>query len=215
MAFEGLQDQLKEAGIRIKSQITESEIYNRLRESYYNQTPRSQSLIKWGALVVGVLVLINIPWGYINEANYNMSSYKERKDIIRGLRLAEKQQMSMSFNPYKYELSGLRSELEAKLLSVPMTKEQISITEGQPTKGLFPPKTDVRTFEISLNKMNVRQLANSLRIIENLNDSLVVTGITTDSDKDDGHYHNLRVFVTNFSLPDVAGTDSPPGQGRR
>lgn len=215
MAFEGLQDQLKEAGIQIKSQITESEVYNRLREWYYTLPSRYQNIVKYGALAALVIVLIYIPWGYLQEASYNMSSYKERKDIIRGLRLAEKQKLSMSFIPYKYDLSGFRSELEGKLLSVPMTKEQIAITESLPPKGLFPPKTTVQTYEVSLNKMNVRQLANSLKIMENLNDSLVVTGLTTNSDSSDPHYHNLKVYVTNFALPDDGTSQSAPGQGRR
>lgn len=210
MAFENLQDQLKESISVLRSKVMESEVFNRFRESYYTLPTRYQSLLKWGAVFVITLVLINIPFGYLKEAHYNMNHYNERKSIVRKLKSIEKQKSAVTFTPEKFNLGRFRTELENRLVTIPVSKEQITVQTSSPVKGIFPAKTQVETFEVNLNKLNVRQLSNSLRALESLNDSLMVTGLTTKADADDPHYHNLKVFVTNFSLPGEGDGASPP-----
>lgn len=215
MAFENLKDQLQESVSMIRSRITESEAYNRFREFYHTLPTRQQTLLKFVAVGVVLFVLINIPFNHLKESTYNMNHYSERKDIVRKLKTIEKQKSAYSFMPETFNLSRLSGELEGRLLSVPMTRDQINIQPSPPVKGIFPSQARVETFEVNLKKLNVRQVSNSLRSIENLNDSLLVTGVTTQADSEDPHYHNVKIYVTNFSLPEEAPAEAPAAPSRR
>lgn len=218
MAFENLKDQLIEAANTLKSRVKESEIYNRFREFYYTLPSKQQTLLKLAALGLFIFVAVNIPLSHIRESKYNMTQYSERKDIIRKIKAVEKQKSALAFSPEEYPFQRFASEAEGRLMSVPITKDQIRIQPAQPPQNLFPPQAQVETFEVNLNKLNVRQLANSLRALENINDSLIVTGMTTSADSEDPHYHNVKIYVTNFSIPEAGGEapapNARPGRGR-
>ncbi|MCO5113880.1 MAG: hypothetical protein M9899_06870 [Bdellovibrionaceae bacterium] len=220
MAFENISDQLKESVNTLKSRVTESELYNRFREFYYTLPTRQQTLLKVGAVLVVLFVAVNIPLQRLKESTYNMNHYSERKDIIRRIKTIEKQKASLSFSPEMFNFSRFTSEAEGRLMSVPVTREQIKIQPAQPVQNLFPAQAHVETFEVNLNKLNVRQLAHSMRVLENMNDSLIVTGVRTQADSEDPHYHNVKLYITNFAVPETAPVETPPagrssrGRGR-
>lgn len=210
MAFENISDQLKESFEALKSRVKESEIYNRFREFYYTLPSRQQTLLKIGGVALVTFFAVNIPLQHLRESSYNMNNYSERKDIIRRIKTLDKQKSALSFAPEAFNFSRFSSEAEGRLMSAPVMREQIKIQPTQPVQNLFPAQAQVETFEVNLKKLNVRQLANSLRVLESMNDSLLVTGVRTEADSEDPHYHNVKVYVTNFSVPETQSAAPTP-----
>lgn len=211
MAFESLIDQLKELGSDLKARVTESEIYNRAREYYSTLPPRQQKIMIYGLGIISLILLINIPLSSYLSSKTELENYTERKMLIRKLQTAKRQKDSIEFEPQKYNTSQLQNELTSKLQSAFFKPEQISVSNGNPEIGFLPKKALSAGFEVSLNKANVRQFAQSIKMLENLDDALIVTNLKTEADSEDPHYHNINIKITNYFLPED-NEDAPAGR---
>ena len=86
MAFEGLQDQLKEKWAELSASVQESPAFNNLREQFESQTPLVQKAIVIGGSLFAVFMAIYLlPDSYISSSSAYMEQYEENRELIKGL----------------------------------------------------------------------------------------------------------------------------------
>lgn len=200
MAFENISDQLKEQLQELKSRITESESFNRLSEWYNNLPSKQQKLLLILTGVVVFLLLINIPIQSFLTSQEELSTYKEQKQVIQRLHIAEQLKSQSDFNPERYSDSRLNGELSGKFKSLQINNDQYSISPTSPHTLGIPKQAQIIGYDVHFENLNVRQLAKVSNIIENLSDSILVTALEAKASRDNPHYFNTDIQVLNYSI---------------
>lgn len=215
MAFENLSEQIKESLSGLKSQITESEYFNRLSEAYNNLPSRQQKLIIGLGTIITLVLLLNIPFQAFIKSNEQLQTYKAQKEIIEKLQLAEKSKAQSDFDPQKFDRLRLQSELSTQMRSFQISEEQLLIAATSPDLLGVPKKAITSGFKLSLTNLNVRQISRVSSLLENFSDSVLVTGFNSSVSKEDPHYFNTEFKLLNFSTPsDDSETSDSSFRGR-
>lgn len=209
MAFENLSEQLKESIQTLKSRITESESYNQLEEAYNNLPPRTQKLVLILTAIVISALLINIPFQSFLVSNENLSTYKEQKTIIQNLNQAVRLNSQADFQPQVFDLAELQRELSNRMTTLQINESQIKLSPTSPDLTGIPKKVQTAGFSLFLSNLNVRQISKVANMLENFNDSILLTGFKTNASKQNPHYFDTEFILLNFYLQNE--DSGPPG----
>ena len=207
MAFEGFQDSIKEYLESIKVRIIESEAGSRLMESYYNLTASQQRLVVLLGLAVFLFILMSLPIKPFISSQEELSSYKERQELIQKLQSADSLKNSASFSLKSFGLFQLKGHLESKLKSLGYESERIKISASPVSQFEASSKVVTKSFDLDLKNSNVRQLSKVLRLVENIDDSLIVTQLKTKATLKDPHLFDTEIKITHLSLPSDESQD--------
>lgn len=215
MAFENLTEQIKESLVGLKSRITESESFNRLNEAYNNLPARDQKIILIVGIIVTAALLINIPLQSFLTSQEDLGRYKEQKQLIQRLRMAEQLKNQNDFQPERFELSRLERDLSERMKAFQVVQEQIQLSPSSAKAPGIPPKAVTLGYNLNLKNLNVRQISRVASLLENYSDSILVTGFKSKASQEDPHYFDTVFEILNFTTPeDEMDTPNPSFRGR-
>ena len=213
MAFEDLQDSIKESLKSLKTQVIESETGSRLTESYYNLTTSQQRLVILLGLGIFLSILISLPTKPLFSSQEELSFYEERRKLTQKLQNSDQLKNNSKFSLKSFGLFQLKIELESKLRTIGYESDHIKFSEDLVSDFKVAPQAPTKNFSLKLKNSNVRQISKVLRLIENLDDSLLVTQLKTQATPEDPHFFDTEIKITHLSLPqeEITPELSPSG----
>ncbi len=209
MAFENLSEQIKESFSGIKSQITESESFNRVSEAYNNLPSRQQKLIIILGSLITLILLLNIPIQAFIKSNQQLQTYKEQKQIVERLKVTEKAKSQTDFEPQQFTKVTLQRELLNQMRTFQVSDEQFQISSTPPDLLGIPKQAVTQGYKLNLANLNVRQISRVSSLIENFSDSILITGFRSAASPEDPHYFNTEFKLLNYSTPQSETESSP------
>jgi hypothetical protein len=213
MAFENLSEQIKESFIGLKSRVTESETYNRFLEGYNNLPARQQRLaILLSALII-IAVLINIPLQSFLTSQSELQTYKDQKDLVQKLNIAQQLNNQVDFQPEAFTMARLEGDLFSRIGTLQVTRDQFRISSDTPDLLGVPKKAITSGYILNFTNLNVRQISKIANILENYSDSILVTGFKSKATQSNPHYFDTEFRLLNFSVPEEEEA-SPSSLGR-
>ncbi|MBX3022403.1 MAG: hypothetical protein KF799_12085 [Bdellovibrionales bacterium] len=216
MAFEGLQENLKERWAELSAKVQESSAFNTLRERFESQTPPVQKAIVIGGAALAALFLLSFPLGYLSTASDNMMQFEENRQMIQGLLRASRISKEASPLPPPLDPGMLRSQVERVLREKQLVPEQMgemAPLPGTPANAALAPASVVQNgLAAQIKQLTLNQIVDIANSFQNQGPGTKLIGFDIVQTAGQTHYYDLILRVVNFGLPAVADS-GPPGPG--
>ena len=213
MAFENLQDQLKERLTDIWHRVQESPTYNNLREKYETLTPGAQRGLIAGAMAISALILISIPLSYLSTSSTYLEEYENSRQLIRGLLRASRLANEASSLPPPVSSQSIKGQIESTLAATILQPEQkagiVDLDAGSLGGSLAPATLKQEGVGVNLKKLNLSQVVEIGFTLQNLNPSVKMIGLEVVPSQPDPHYFDVTYKLAIYSLPESALQEAP------
>ncbi len=220
MAFEDLKDRLSEQAQGYWSRIQESSIFIQLHEKYADLNPTSQKIVIVISSVLLAFFTLMIPWSYISSSQQSVLDFETNKIILRDLYRVSRASAELEGAPPQVDPSALAARAQAQLQTMSLQTEQIERVVavdnalGGPGIPGVPKAVQQKGIEVTLRKLNLRQVIEIGYQLLTLQPGLKMTGLTVTASSPDPHYFDAIYRVISFSLPAPAA-DIKPVPNRR
>ncbi len=219
MAFEGLQEQLKERWADISSRIQESPTFNNLREKFESQTPDKQRVIVAGAGLIIAMVLLMFPYAYYSASTENMTYFEENRELIQGLLRASRSAKTPSPLPAPIEEQAIKGRIEAVLNNARLLPEQIGDMQAIPGPAIAGPLVGAPVVQngmaVQIKKINVKQIVELGARLQNMGNGLKLMGVDIVQSTAQTHYYDMIVRIVSFGLPQMSDADDRAAGSKR
>lgn len=208
MVFDDLRDQVLERGQAIWSRVQESSLYIQLSEKYADLNPTSQKIVLIASAAILTFITLMIPWTYISSSKTSLAEFEENKTILRDLYRVSRASSELEGAPPQIDPAQLQSRAQGQLTSMGLQSEQVAGVEivdnaapGTPQLPGVPKAVQQKGIEVSLKKLNLRQIIEIGYQLLTLQPGLKMTGMTVTASSPDPHYFDTVFRIISFSLP--------------
>ncbi len=216
--FDDLKDQLTVKFNRLKDSIEESSFYNSIREKYETLPVTTQKGLLVGGILCLVVLLLSIPYSFISSSNNYITEYEETRHLIRALL---KTRNLGGGPPLPKGLStsqmgeGVKTNLSQSELIDDQLDRMITLPEGDKTSHLAPPNVTQQGVQVLLKKLNLQQVISIGLQLQNIDESIKMTGLEIKAATDDVHYFDVIYTLISYSLPETVEKEEKKDQNRR
>lgn len=221
MAFDDLKDRFSEQAQSYWSRIQESSIYIQLHEKYADLNPTSQKIVIVVSSVLLAFFTLMIPWSYISSSQQSVLDFEANKIILRDLHRVSRASAELEGAPPQVDPNSLATRAQSQLSTMALQTEQIEKVVpvdnalGGPGIPGVPKAVQQKGIEVTLRKLNLRQVIEIGYQLLTLQPGLKMTGLTVTASSPDPHYFDAVYRVISFSLPAPPAADVKPVPGRR
>lgn len=204
MAFEELQDQIKEKLTEAWERVEESPTYNNLREKYETLSPNAQKGLIAGTVLFFALILLSFPYSYYSGSSTYIEEFESNRGLIRSLlkasRIASDTSTPISVLPHE-----LKSRIQNDLSTLQLLPEQVGgvIDLDVSTLGgaVAPASIKQDAVGVSLKKLNLKQVVDIGFQLQKISPSVKMVGLEVIAGSPDPHYFDALYKLVIFSMP--------------
>ena len=202
MNLEDLKERLLSDAKNTWERVQESTAYNQLRDRYENMSPPMQKLTLVGSAVVIALVIISIPYGKLTQSKEYVSEFESKRMTIRELLKVTREASEVPQIPQAPPIESVRTNIEGQLKLANLLPEQMrGIEPLNDSTPLIPATLLSGGLQISLVKLNVRQVVDIGYQIQNINPSLKLKDLTMTANQEDSRYFDVVFKVVALAVP--------------
>lgn len=214
MNIEDLKDQLKETYENSRRQVTESAAYIILKEKYDVLPPRTQKIIHGVTALLAVFLIMLLPMSFLSSSSEQISSFETDRKLIKDLMKTDQQLKNGPNPPRPLTISQLKTNLEGVINSSRLLPEQIDSTrmEKPLLSSSISKSIDANAITVSLNKLNLQQIADIGFNLQSVHDSVHMSGLEVNTNADNDHYFDVKYELTVFNIPETPEDNEPKNQ---
>ena len=148
-----------------------------------------------------------IPWSYISSSQQSVLDFETNKMILRDLYRVSRASSALEGAPPQIDPTALASRAQSQLQTMSLQAEQIEKVAavdnalGGPGIPGVPKAVQQKGIEVTLRKLNLRQIIEIGYQLLTLQPGLKMTGLTVTASSPDPHYFDAVYRVISFSLP--------------
>jgi hypothetical protein len=209
MNIDDLKDNLLSQLRQIWSRVEDSSVYNQGKDRFENLTPAHQKLTLMGAGALLALLIISIPYSYYSQSTENVSTYEEKRSLIRELLKVTRESSEAPDLPVAPSSDVLKSNIENQLNMAHLLPEQMKGVEIISAEtGLIPKSLLQSGLKISLAKLNLRQIVDLGYNIQNISPSVKMNSLNISANKEDLRYFDVEMKMVSLVVPQ-SNLDTP------
>ncbi|MBN8537029.1 MAG: hypothetical protein J0M15_08245 [Deltaproteobacteria bacterium] len=202
MAFEEVVENLKSAGNSLKEKITESSLFQSMQERYQNLNPLQQKLSLTGLSVFFLFVVLYFPLDHYLLSNENTEQFESKRLLTKNLIKSHREVNNLSDFPVPQTSENMKSLIQGYLKEMNFLPEQIkylNITSG--SSSLIPLNKIQYGLELSLSKVNVRQITNIGSKLQSIHPALKLKDLLITMNKEDSRYQDGTFKLIALNIP--------------
>lgn len=219
MAFEELQDQLKDKWQEFKVQLDDSAAFNTLKERFETLNPNAQKLIIWSGILVFTFSLFSCPYSYYSSSSNYVAEYETTRDMIRDLLKASHLANQIGSTPPPLGEDQIRSQINRIIVDARLLPDQnLSIETldassfGRP---LAPKQINQEGWLVKLSQLNTSQIVEVGHQLQNMHAGIKLAGMDLNANSSDPKYYDANFRLIKFFMPVKEADDDQPGSNRR
>lgn len=217
MNLDDLRDKVRENVSALWGRIQESTLFNNLKEQYETWPASVQKTVLISASVLGMLILLSIPYSYIDSASTAIEEYNENRLLIRDLLRVGRAAKDPPPLPPGLSQGDLQAQVQPLLNEFSLTPEQLTPVRPlneRPAAPLAPTVIHQEGVAVQLRKLNLHQILDIGRRMSTLSRGVKITGLEVIANAEDNHYFDVIYKLVSFSLPQATIESEPikPGQ---
>ncbi len=206
MNLESLKERLLETWDTILEKVRESDTYIQLRERYQNLSPSMQKIVLWSSAVFSTLFLLFIPFTLISTSSESVESFENNVRLIRDLYRVQRELASTPMVPDPPASTEMSNQVRTLLTQSGLEAEQISgpreiSPERDNTNALQPQGIAEHGIEVTLMKLNLKQVVDVGTKLSQLSGALHLTALDMKANAQNDHYYDVIFRVTGFTMP--------------
>lgn len=212
MAFEDVRENLKNQFEQLGDRITHSRLFGIFNERYENLTSAQQRIAK----LIGALLVLGfftyLPLSYFLLSFENESSFEEKRKQIKNIIKSEREVSALPDIPRPLAAESIKSNVESELKAMNLLPEQIkSVTiNHQPTSSLIPANKLQYGLDITINKINVKQLTNLGAKLQVIHPAVKLKDLIVTLNREDVRYLNADIKMVALNIPEYRAPEPPP-----
>lgn len=202
MNIDDLKDNLKSQLGQAWSRIEDSSFYNQMKDRFENLSPAHQKLTLMGMGALIALVIISIPYSYYSQSTANVSTYEEKRSLIRELLKVTRESSEIPDLPVAPTAEDLKSRVENQLNIAHLLPEQMKGVEVISAEtGLIPKSLLEAGLKISMAKLNLRQIVDLGYNIQNISPSVKMNSVNISANPEDPRYFDVEMKLVSLAVP--------------
>jgi hypothetical protein len=214
VALEDIRDNLRDQFRQIAANIQESSAYISLNEKYQSLSPAGQKASLAGAIVVGLLLVMAVPWTFYSGSQTSMEEFESKRTLVRDLFRVTREASSIPVPPPPVTAMELQNNARNALNGARLQPEQITAVNEVPvTVPGVPKSVDQAGIIVTLAKLNLKQVVEIGHELQNLHQMARMSGLEIKANVADPKYYDATYKIVAFSAkPEVT---AKPGRARK
>lgn len=210
MNLDDLKERFSSEGRQLWERIQESSAYNQMRDRYENLTPAKQKLALMGTGVLIALIILAVPFSNFNESSDAEHDFEDKRNTIRELLKVSREASEVPDIAQPPSMEALRSNIDNLLKNANLLPEQMKGI--QPTDGssnLIPTNLSSGQLQVSLAKLNLRQIVDLGYQIQSVSPSVKVKDMLMQANRQDSRYFDVVFKLVALAVPAAQAPDMP------
>ena len=209
MNFEELRDRLKEFLQTKWQQFQDTPTYAQFKEKYDDMPVAQQRLLKIGAVLVVLLAILFPPLSWYQSSTTNLASFEDDRGLLKDvLHVGRQMQETPEVIP-QLSTGEVKQRVDGVVASLQLVPEQIKgSVEGpfpiRPGSHLIPSQLSAQGVELTLDKLNIRQVIDLVYRLQALKESGIRV-FSMDMGRAMGETHFFTVHLQVGNLLSTAG----------
>lgn len=204
-----IKEQLKASWQNIWQKIQETQAYVQLQDRYQTLSPSSQKLTRLAGVLVFILILVFYPMSLFFTSQDSITSFEEKRNLIRDLFKTYREASAQPNIPIPPSIDSLKSSINGILTTADLTDEQKGgVIEGAIEGKLIPQNLVSHVLQISLSKLNIRQIVDIGVNIVGISESVKMKDMTITAHPTDTRYFDVVYKLYSLNVPEP--TPEPP-----
>ncbi|MCK6599425.1 MAG: hypothetical protein L6Q37_13750 [Bdellovibrionaceae bacterium] len=201
MAFEGLVENIKSTGLTLRDKFLESPLVQRLSEWYENQTPNRQRLIVILSNLLMILAILYFPIEHFISSSEFVYEFESKRDLTKTLIRSHREVNQLPIMQRAKTSDTVKSMIENQFKEMNLLPEQIKFVNiASISSTLIPSNKMDYGIDISLNKLNLKQIVNLGHKFQSLDPAIKLKDMILSANKEDGRYidGNFKLIALNI-----------------
>ena len=209
-------DELKEMvvgrGKEIWSKIEESSSYNQLKDRYDSLPPTQQKVVFWGSIATLVLIVLYIPFTFLQSSWAFEEEFVIKRDLIREMYRVQREVGEAPQVPIPSSPEAIRQTVDGYIKSSGFLPEQIKSLSvlGEASSRLLPKKHVQGAVEVSMAKLTIRQVVDVAYKVVTSSPSTKLYEMVVSANGEDPKYQDVNLKLLALNVPDVKALTAPP-----
>ncbi|MEK2690621.1 hypothetical protein [Bdellovibrio sp. GT3] len=213
MNLDDLKDRFSSEFRSTWDRIQESGAYNQMRDRYENMTPGMQKLTIYGGIALVTLMVLSIPYGYFSGSSEAVGEFEGKRMTIRELLKVSREASEVPAIPQAPPMDAIRSTVENMIQSAHLLPEQVKGTQSTGGSNLIPTNLSEGGLQITLAKLNLRQIVDLGYKFANISPSVKMADMTMTANREDNRYFDVVYKLVALAVPAppvIAAEPEPP-----
>ncbi|MGE3974500.1 MAG: hypothetical protein AB7F59_08245 [Bdellovibrionales bacterium] len=209
-----LKDQLFEQLKTYWTKIHESSLYQKGEERFYELSPLNQKIALFVAGIIFVLFILAIPFASFTTSQENIAAFEGNIQTVRDLLRVQRELASapeVNDPPTPSLLQGLVQETlsQAGLASEQIQGNMELMPEHDPKTSLVPASVIEQGVEVTLVKLNLKQVVDIGTKLSQLNRNVHLTAMDMKANTSDSHYYDVIYRLVGFTIDTPTSSVEP------
>lgn len=217
MAFEDLRENLKNQLVQIGERISNSRLYILVSERYENLNSTQQRLAKIISFILLLGLFIYFPVDYFLISFENESAFEGKRKSIKDIIKSEREITALPDIPRPLPAEAFKASVESQLKEMNLLPEQIKQVNVnfQPTAGMIPQNKMQYGIDITVNKINLKQLTNLGSKLQIIHPAVKVKDLIVTLNREDARYLNADFHLVALNIPEYKPPEPPPPEPKK
>jgi hypothetical protein len=154
---------------------------------------------------------------YFSISFENTSSFEEKRQLIKDIIRSEREISSMPDIPRPLPAESVKSNIESQLRELQFLPEQIKKVSinSAPTSDLIPQNKLQYGIEVSIEKINVKQLTNLGSKLQIIHPAVKVKDMIISLNRQDPRYLDAEFKLVALNIPEYQPPLPPPPETKK
>ncbi len=210
-SFEDFKEQIQNTVKNQWDQFQESSLYIQVKERYENLSPIQQKITLWGCSALAILLVLSAPVSYYSESVTYVSEFEEKRQLVRDLLKTSREAQESPDLSIPPTMEQLKSQVDMQIQAARLIPEQIISTQIIPASSrLIPNNLSEGALNISLAKLNLKQLIDLGYQLQSLNPSVKMLDLRIEANSRDPRYFDVTYKMTALAVPNKMEIPAEP-----
>ncbi len=200
--FEDLKENIVTQVKALSEKIQESPLYIRATEQFQNLSPNMQKITLSGGALLGLGILLSIPWSNYTLSMASVESFEGTRQTIRDLLKVSREVKDIPNIPQPPDVNDLRNQVQGLLSAGRLLPEQIrGIDNTSNSSRLIPANLNQGTLSVSLTQLNLRQVIDIAHQLQTIHQSIKMTDMEIIANSKNSHYFDVIYKLAVLLVP--------------
>ena len=176
-----------------------------IRDRYQTLPANTQKILLIAGCIFALLILVYIPYSYINSSSSNITKYNNNRSLIRDLFKYSRTPKGNNALPGSVNPGALSSEVRSSLGMFNLLPEQIMEVQEIPTeqagKPLVKPPIKSVAVKAAFKQLNLTQVVDIAFHFKKFRDHIKLIGLNINEDNEKPQYFNVDFKLIGYSYP--------------
>lgn len=201
--LDDIKEQMKAGWQNLMQKVQENPSYVQFQDRYQTLSPSSQKMVRLLAALTFILILVFYPMSLVFTSQESITAFEEKRNLIRDLFKTYREASAQPNIPTPPSVESLKASINSIITTADLTDEQKGGVIEAATEGkLIPANLVSHVINVSLSKLNIRQIVDIGINIVGISESVKMKDMTITANPTDTRYFDVTYKLYSLNVPE-------------